>query len=207
MALLDSEIARIKFELGFNLLSIGAEPMIGIARVFEQVIQPYMTAGASTTSSTAVAVATTPTLATLTLAAATGFAAGATVIVDVGSRQESAVCQSLTGSTISLLLLNAHSGTYPVTVEGGEAIVRAILQKLQRISGLGTASGGDLDTTALSAGIKKVDEIEFLGAADGAGFKNMVEVQAYWRAQLASALGIGSLWEQRKGAGATVSMY
>lgn len=43
MALLDSELARIKWHLGFNLLDVGATPYIGVAAIFEQVIQPTLT--------------------------------------------------------------------------------------------------------------------------------------------------------------------
>ncbi len=54
MALLDSEIARIKAELGYNLLTTGAVPYIGVTQVFEQVIQQNVLAGAKTTSATVV---------------------------------------------------------------------------------------------------------------------------------------------------------
>ena len=60
MALLTSEITRIKYELGFNVLSLGAEPYIGITQLFENVIQPYTLSGASTTSATAIVAADDP---------------------------------------------------------------------------------------------------------------------------------------------------
>lgn len=196
MALTSSEVARLKYELGFNVLSVGAEPYIGVAALFEQVIQPYTTAGASTTSSTAVTAADTPTPVTLTLASPTGFAAGVAVIVDVDSRQERATVQSVSGSTITVLLAFTHSGTYPVTVEGGESIIRGILQKLQAIDGLSAgASAGILGAAAATAGIKKVDDIEFFGGGDGVGsgvsrFSELRRLREYWRDELASVLGI-----------------
>ena len=54
MALLDSEIARIKAELGVTVVGIGAEPYIGITRLFENIIQQYTTGGATTTRPTSV---------------------------------------------------------------------------------------------------------------------------------------------------------
>ena len=87
MALLDAEIARIKAELGYNILTTGAVPYIGITQVFEQVIQSNVLAGATTTSSTSVSAATSATPSTLTLADATGFVAGARAVIDVDDRQ------------------------------------------------------------------------------------------------------------------------
>ena len=163
MSLLPSEIARLKYELGFNVMSVGAEPYIGVAALFEQVIQPYLSAGAVTTSATAVVAATTPTLATLTLASATGVAEGAAVIIDVDSLQERATVRSLSGASMGVLVSKAHSGTYPVTVEGPESIIRALLRKLQALSGLGAE--GIIDEALDTAGVKKVDEIEFFGGS------------------------------------------
>lgn len=212
MALLSSEIARIKYELGYNALSVGAEPYIGVTQLFEQVIAQYMTAGASTTSSTAVTAASTPTAVTLTLASATGFSAGDRIVVDVDSLQESAVVRSVSGATVTVLLSKAHAGTYPVTVEGGETIVRAILQKLQALSAL--AAGGEagaLGGLSSSVGIKKVDEIEFFGGGSSAlggasRLSELIKLQDYWRDELAHTLGVVRL-NGRGGGGASVSMY
>lgn len=194
MALLDSEVARIKAELGYNVLDVGAEPYIGITALFSQVIQPYLSGGATTTSSTAVTAATTPTAATLTLASATGFAVGASLAIDVDSLQERATVRSISGSDVVVLLTKAHSGTYPVTVEGGESIIRAILRKLQDISGYGT-DAGLLDDAASSAGLKRVDEIEFFGGGvlGATRLKQMLALREYWRDELASVLGIERL--------------
>src|SRR5512139_2281259 len=98
MALTDAEIARIKNHCGYNLLTVGALPYIGYVSLFDQVIQPYLTGGASTTSSTAVTAATSATPATLTLSSASGFTAGDIAIVDVDARQERVTIQSVSGS-------------------------------------------------------------------------------------------------------------
>ncbi len=195
MSLLDSELNRIRYELGYPVLATGAEPYIGITAVFAQVIQPYLLAGAKTTSTTAVTAATTPTLVTLTLALATGFDAGARVVVDVDGRQEAATVESVSGSTISLLLSLAHSGTYAVTVEGGESIVRDILRKLRVI-------GDRIEGSFSRAGLKKVDEVEFF--EHGAAFTDMMSQREYWRGELSRALfGAG----QGSGGGTQLAVY
>jgi len=202
VALLDSEIARCKYELGYNVLAIGAEPYIGVARVFELVIQPNVLEGAKTTSATAVTAVAAGALAspvTLTLASATGFAAGDRVVVDVDSRQEAATVQSVAGSTITVLLSKAHTGTYPVTVERGESIVREILGRLRDIADkLGS-------TVVQQVGIKKVDEIEFFGGNMYSIRREMQRMQDYWRNELASALGVRNL--RTSNAGSEIAVY
>lgn len=200
MALLDSEIARCKYELGYNVLTISAEPYIGVARVFELVIQPNLLAGAITTSSTAVTAVAAGALAnpvTLTLASVTGFSVGDRVTVDVDDRQESAMIQAIAGSTITLLLTKTHSGTYTLTVERGESIVREILARLRSIA-------DKLGTAALQqAGIAKVDEIEFFSGMQGVRYE-MQKLQTYWRNELASALGVRNL---RSSIGGEIAVY
>lgn len=200
MALLDSEIARCKYELGYNVLTISAEPYIGVARVFELVIQPNLLAGAITTSSTAVTAVAAGALAnpvTLTLASVTGFSVGDRVTVDVDDRQESAMIQAIAGSTITLLLTKTHSGTYTLTVERGESIVREILARLRSIA-------DKLGTAALQqAGIAKVDEIEFFSGMQGVRYE-IQKLQTYWRNELASALGVRNL---RSSVGGEIAVY
>jgi hypothetical protein len=198
MALLDSEIRRLKFELGYPLVAAGAEPYINVRAVFEQVVQTYMTAGASTTSSTAVTAASTPTPVAITLASATGFTAFDPVVVDVDGRQERAVVQAVSGSTITLLLSNTHSGTYPVTVEGGESIVRDLLRQLAAVS-------LTIESATESAGIKRVDEVEFY--ENGARFGGLVAHRAYLRDELASALGVPNLRSLRDERASVVELY
>lgn len=196
MAILPSELDLIRFELGFNTLTTGAEPYIGIAAVFSQVIQPYLRSGLITTSTTSVTAASTPTLVTLTLAAVTGvntqgtavsIVAGDRFVIDVDASQESATVHSVSGLTVSVALSLAHSGTYSVTVESGEAILRGILRQCRAVTmKLESASG--------SAGIKKVDEIEFFASTTGGStvFADLIAQQQYWRDQLRRVLfGVG----------------
>ncbi len=208
MGLTTSEVRRIKHELGYGLLSVAAEPYISYVSLFDQIIQPYLTAGAATTSSTSVDAEDAPTPVTLTLASSTGFTTGDRVVVDVDSRQESATIQALVGSTITVLLTLAHSGTYSVEVEGGCSIVRAILRKLQAIGGLGSADGTDALSDALdTAGLKKVDEIEFFGGGMSSQTRigQVKSLREYWRDELAFTLGIVRL--NGGGGGSTVSLY
>lgn len=201
MALLDSEVVRLRYELGFNTLSVSAEPYIGVTALFEQVIQPYLTAGAATTSSTAVTAATTATPVTLTLASGTGFASGCRVVIDVDDRQEIVTAQNVSGASLTVLLTKAHTGTYPVTVEGGETIIRDLLGKLRHVA-------DKLESAATKAAIKRVDEIEFFGDSASGGVFGALQVQRdYWRDELAGALGVVNLWKRRRGSGARTAMY
>jgi hypothetical protein len=200
MALLDSEVTRIKQELGFNLLTIGALPYIGHASIFEQVIQPYLEAGATTTSATAVTAATSYTPVAITLASATGFSAGDRVVIDVDTRQEIATVQSITGAAITVQLTGVHSGTYPVTVDGGETVIREILGRLRELSEqTGEAAG--------TAGIKKVSSIEFFGDGSSSQSTRLYSLRMKQRDELASALGIPNMWRLRQSAGQRSALY
>lgn len=200
MALSTSELQRIKAELGWNVLSTGAEPFIGVAMVFEQVIAVYMTAGAATTSATAVTAASTPTPVALTLASATGFADGARVWIDVDDRQESATVQHLAGSAMTVLLSKVHSGTYPVYVDGGEGIVRELLGRIKAVK-------DELGGTFGEGSLKKVDEVEFYQTGM-TQFGSTGKALMFWRDELASVLGDVSLnrWRRRSGGG-SMSVY
>lgn len=202
MALLDSEVARIKYELGYNLLSVGAVPYIGVAAIFEQVVQPYLGAGASTTSATAVTAATSATPVTLTLASGTGFASGCRVVIDVDDRQEIVTAQNVSGASLTVLLAKAHTGTYPVTVEGGESMVREVLSRLRTV-------GEKLASAATKAGIKRVDEIEFFGSSSSGMsgvFRELTRQRDSWRDELAALLGVQRM-NGGGGGGAVVSLY
>jgi len=204
MALTSAEVRRIRYELGYNVLAVGAEPYVGVTQLFEQVIQPYLTAGASTTSSTAVVASSTGAPVTLTLASATGFNVFDRAVVDVDGRQEFATVSAVAGSTITVQLSLAHSGTYPVTVEGGESIVREILRECIRIGG----GGGLLSKSAGKAGLKKVDEVEFFGSSTSttiaAQQRKMLD---YWRNELAAALGVENMRQTGGVGGGSVSVY
>jgi hypothetical protein len=203
VALLTSEIQRLRWELGYNTMGVAAEPYVEYHGALDRIISLYLNGGAVTTSTTEVTASTTPAQVTLTLADATGFAQFAPVIVDVDSRQERATVQGVSGPTISLLLTKAHGGTYPVTVEGGESIVRDLLKKLENVNERTSAASA-------TAGLKRAEDIEWYGNASGGTgsvIKDQWALRMYWRDQLASALGVTNLWRVRQSAGQTMVLY
>lgn len=202
MALTDSEVVRLKAELGYHVLTIGAVPYVGYTSLFDSVIQVYMQAGAATTSSTTVTAATSPTPATLTLASGTGFASGNRVVIDVDDRQEIVTAQNVSGASLTVLLTLAHSGTYPVTVEGGETIVREHLARLRAIN-------EQITSASSTAGIKRVDVIEFYGggATGNAQIDVLYKQRDRARDELASILGVQNMHRLRRSGGQTLSVY
>lgn len=201
MALTTAEVARIKYELGYNVLTVGAEPFIGVTEMFENVIAPYTQAGASTTSATPVLAASPVAVAAVTLASATGFAAGNRVVIDVEDAQEITTVRSISGAVISVFLTKAHPAGYPVTVEGGEAIIREILEQLRRFS----EPRGLLWKAVGTAGIKKVDDVEFFDTGLTSRSRTMRQEQTHWRDELASALGCENM--RNGSSGSAIAMY
>lgn len=205
MSLLPSEVIRLQFETGWNLLTIGALPYVQHTALFDQVIVPFLSTGAATTSSTVVAASTSgPQPQSLVLASATGYAAGARVVIDVDSRQETVTVQSVTGSTISALLSLAHSGTYPVEVEGGETLVRQMLAKLSSVA-------DQLQSALGFAGLKRAEEVEWYQGLVGGSGSSVTDAlrseQMRLRDELCSMLGIPNGWRQRRGGGCGVALY
>lgn len=211
MALLQSELQLIRYELGWNNLSTGAEPYIGIAAIFDRVVAPYLRSGLITSSATAVAVGAgqtalvlTATTGTDTQGAAVAVHVGDRLVVDVDARQELAIVESMMGSTVTLLLSIAHTGTYPVTVEGGESILRGILRNCR-------AATAKLESAGSRAGVKKVDEIEFFASSAGGStvFGELIAQRQYWRGELYRLLfGVGDRsLTGGGGAGGNISVY
>lgn len=200
MALSDAEIAEIKAELGFNLLSVGAEPYIGVTAIFSQVIQTYLTDGVKTTSTTTVTATSEAAPATLTLSDGTGFASGDRVVVDVDFRREKVTAQLVDTNDLTALFVKAHSGTYPVALYNGEELVRdklisirAVKQQMTEVHGHGA--------------LKRVDEIEFYQTGGMSAFGVLGATLMDWRRELAAALGIPMLWDRHRGAGQVMSVY
>lgn len=201
MALLDSEIQRIRYELGYTLLDVNSEPYVEYFGTINRIVALYLNAGATTTSSTTVAVADTLTQRTLTLASATGFVAGATIYVDVLPQQERAVIQSVSGSNVVVYLQKAHVGSYPVTVDGGESIIR---EKLAQLYAIDEKISAALNT----AGLKRVDDIEFYGGTKATSQAVMLsQLRDMRRDELASALGVVNLYRLRRGGSQSFSVY
>lgn len=163
-----------------------------------------LTTAVTTSSSTVVpSLIAPPRSVDLILASATGFTVGNTIVIDSDARQETATVTAINSNTVTVYLNKGHTGTYPVTVEGGESILRAILQQIQIIAPLGGQYGGrssgSLQDAADAAGVKKVDEIEFFGptagvngasAANGNPIQQQMFLLEYWRDQLSYAIGL-----------------
>lgn len=182
-------------------MGVEAEPYVTYFGTFDYVLSNFLNMGATTTASTTVAAADEPTQRTLVLASATGFAAGATIYVDVLPQQERSVVQSISGSSIVCHLTKAHVGTYQITVDGGEAIVREILINLYD-NRTKTAAASN------TAGIKQVDEIHFFGGSSKSSQASaLFQIRDEMRDELASALGVVNMWRVRHGQGQSVSVY
>ena len=200
-----ADLQRVKQELGFNQLAVGAEPYIGVTRYFEQIVLPNLNAGALTTSSTAVTAASVPTQVAITVGSVVGLAMFDQVYVDVDAAMERATIQAVAGSTITVLLSKAHAGTYPVSQEGGTALVRWYLSKLRSIA-------DQIASSAIRAGVKKIDEIELFGGSSRAGqernaFRSLEDMQGYYRGELCKLLfGVGDIGSFG-GAGGRVGIY
>jgi hypothetical protein len=199
VALLTAEIERCKAELGYNLIGVG-QPYIDTTSIFEQVIQVYLSAGATTTSSTAVTITAAGTPQTITLASATGFDEGARVVVDVDGRQEKLTIQTLSGASLTAQFAKTHSGTYPVTVEGGESLVREKLGDIWTARVTRSKSQGRGGLKAI------VGDVEFYESGQSAFAASSAEIDVL-RDELAAILGIANLWRRRQAAGARLSVY
>lgn len=191
MPFTQAEIWRIKAELGYNVLQTGADAYIAIHQIFETVINDNIEAEVSTTSSSSVTAATSPTPATLTLADASGFSAGDRVFVDVDDRAENATIQSLSGSDITVLLTGAHTGTYPVSLEGPIPLAKEALRRLLKAK-------DELAATFGEGALKSVDEIEFYDSGSTL-FGTVGAAVTYWRDELAARLGVPNMWRRRPG--------
>src|ERR1700722_18424596 len=129
MAFTFGDIQRLKAELGFNVVNVGAEAYVlnGYAAMFDAAIAPYLF-DQGTTSATVVSAAPTATAVPITLASnppVTGatvivygnvFTQGAKIVVDVVPSQESnVVILALNGlvATVALQLAHGTYGSYP----------------------------------------------------------------------------------------------
>lgn len=203
MALLDSEIQRIRYELGFATLTVNAEPYISFVSIFTQIIQKFLQAGALSSSATAVVSSGVLGPFDLTLTDPTGFSLGDRVFVDVDDFQESATIRHITGSTIGVYLKLDHSGIYPVGVDGGEGIVREILKNIRDVK-------KRLATTFGTGALKQVDEVGFYPTRDRTQFRNLYDQLMGWRAELSQVLSNGqqlNMWAQAQSGGQRLSVY
>lgn len=215
MPLTQSELDRVKYELGYHGLSVNAEPYVSHLAYFTQVLQPYLEAGAQTMSSTPVYAATTPTPQTLALVSASGFAVGNVVVVDVDARQERATISHVAGNSITLQLSKAHGpGSFLVLVEGAESIVRDILNELRTLTVGMNGQSGTLSALKSRVGLRRVDDVEFHGGGNSVTstgvdpMTSILELRERWRDELANVLGIERLNSRRdSGGGSSMAVF
>jgi len=177
----DADIVRIRAELGDNIVAALANPYIGVRTVYG-VIQEYVQTEVVPTSSATTVSTAGPTV--LTLASVSGLAVGSRVVIDADDAREVCSVRAVAGLTISVVCRKTHSGTYPVEVENPLTIVRGLLADLETIS-LRERSLFD------SAGVKKVDEIEFFSAAEGGtALASINDARSRARIRLAQSCGV-----------------
>jgi hypothetical protein len=195
MPLTTAELDRIRTECGVNALLVGAEPYIGVAAVFEQVIQPFLREGADTTGLNQVDAANPAAVTTIMLQSATGFGVHDQVVIDVDDFEEKATIRGLVTGGISVILKQAHTPPYPVTVDGGLVVVRECLRWIReakaKISRFNPGAGP----------LKKVDEIEFHAPGNKTAVGTAQEMLALWRKELAIAIGLEGMLRQKRGGG------
>lgn len=199
MALTDDELQRVRAELADNVLDLGALPYIGHRNIYD-VIKANVSASsvAATSSSTAVTAAGAT---TLTLGTTSGLVAGTKVQLDADDARETVSVRAVSGSTISVVCRKTHSGTYPVEVESGLTLVRGCLADLAVLQ-------DRVNDAAASAGIKKVDEVEFFGPADGRSVLDELRRAQYARRlDLARLCGLGAILGINSRHGGSVEVY
>ncbi len=192
MGLLASELVRVKTELGWNALLIGAEPFIGTSQLFEQVVQTYMSFGPSSTSTTVTQQQLGPTITQITLVSAAGFNVNDKVAVDVDARYEQARIESISGNMLTLQLFQAHGdiggSSYFVSVEGGEFVVRENLREIANVK-------ARISKAVVQAGLKQADEVQWYPGKSGMGgpLDGLYSLLNFWRDELAHTLGVPNL--------------
>lgn len=213
------DIARLKFETGYNVNAVGAELYVlnGYAAVFDAAIAPYLV-DQGTISFTQVGPYAAPQNVQLALLAnpnVTGnavngppsqpntygnvFQVGSKIVVDVGPAQErDVIIQTLSGLVVTVALQNVHgqNGSYPVLLQGGEYLVRDVLARLDVIN---TQLKGYAPAVA---GLEQADEAKFYASRRGKQgqqgvFDDLMAQRDMARRDLCALLGIENLWERR----------
>lgn len=197
----DADIVRIRAELGDNVVAALANPYIGVRAVYD-VIQSYVQTDVEATSSATSVTAAGP--VSLTLVSVTGLAAGSRIVVDVDDQREVCTVRSVSGLTVSINARKTHSGTYPVEVESPLTIVRGLLADLAALD------DQEQDAT-VSAGLKRVDEVEWETGAGASIADRLLARRTELRERLARACGISHVLTAgralARGAGGSFEVY
>lgn len=183
----DVEMDRLRAELGFNVLTIGAVPYIPHVVIFDLIRDYVSSTFDPTTSSTAVSAAGP---STITVADATNIVQFGQYVIDTGAQQEVVTCGNIATTTFSGVFAKTHSGTYPVERESRLTLVRTILAKLTTLE--------DVIYRAMSqSGIKKVDEIEFFGSSgESSRLQQLTDTRTMLRRELAARVNLSAFVRQ-----------
>lgn len=147
----DDQIEALRYHLGYGNIGVGGYPYTpdGFKELFEQVIQPNITEGAETTSTTAISAAG---IATVTPASMTGLATHVALIVDVGDDEERVEVRSVTATTFTARFAKAHAVPgWPIAVASGLTRLRSLLREADRLNAEVTGA-----STTETAGLKSV---------------------------------------------------
>lgn len=193
----DGELQRVRYELGHNVLELGALPYVGHRQIFAVIQENCASDAQDPTTSTTAVTAAGP--ASLTLASVTGIAQGARVVLDVDDAREVVTVRAVSGSAISVVCRKTHGGTYPVEIESALTLVRGVLSDLTVNAEKIRDDGGD---------IKQVDEVTFFGEGgfDDSSLGRAYEKHIRLRRELASLVGIESNRGGR-GGGSSYEVY
>ena len=191
---------------------MGADAYIQYIAVFDRAVQPYLI-DVGTTASTTVVANALGAITTITVAAnpvsttstqALSFVVGSNVIVDVGPAAESAVVTAISGLAFTMTLFNAHSGTYPVILQGAEQIIRDCFARLDQIK------NEMLTVAPRTAGLAALTgELEFFSSGRNnrkggkSKFEDLLFQRKIARMDLAGALGVPFLDSSRPSGGGT----
>ena len=136
-----------------NVINIGAVPFVAIQSIYV-VINQYLQSGPTppTFSSDTIAA---PGPYNLLVGTTTGMTQGAKLMLDTDQQREECTIRFLPDAThVSIIARRAHSGTYPVQLTDGLVLARGLISDFAAL---------DINTqdSYLTAGIAKVDEVEF----------------------------------------------
>ena len=198
MPLTTGELSRIRTELGYNVLDVGAEPYVGISAIFGQVVQRYLREGAETTSATAIT--TTGGAVAVTLASAVGVGVFEHVGLDVDGLFERVTVRSIAGNVIAIIPSKLHPSGYPVTVDNGLLQVREVLASLHRVH-------QQIDELNGTGGLRKVDEVEFYDARGKSRLDLFRDQLEHWRDRLSDAIGVQRNVARSGSQGGSVALY
>ena len=148
----NGECDRLRYELGLNVVGIGAEPYIGHAQIIS-IIQSYLASNAQDVVYTSSGV-TTVGSNSVALTSVTGIDTGTVLVFDADEFLERCTVKRVVGLNVYVNCKKLHTVNTPVEIESGLTLVRGKLAELDTIA-------QRIAEAADSAGLKRVDEVEW----------------------------------------------